>query len=493
MAGDEAGPLLYEVNTRVLLRRRARELGRAATLDDVADAELDRLAGLGFGWVWLLGVWRTGEDGRRVARTHAGWRRNFLAALPDLEEGDICASCFAIAGYEVAPELGGTAALRRLRARLRDRGLRLMLDFVPNHTAFDHPWVRERPELYVRGSKDDLARAPADYRRVYTERGPMVLACGRDPMFPAWPDVAQLDYGNPETRRAMGEGLLAVAELCDGVRCDMAMLILPTVFRRTWGIAAGSFWPDAIRGVRNRHPGFLFLAEAYWDLEWELLQQGFDHVYDKRLYDRLVARTARPVREHLRADPGFQRRLARFLENHDEARAAAAFPWEVHQAAAVLCHLAPGQRLFHQGQFEGIATRLPVQLSRAPAETPDPAVSEFYASLLRLLRRPVFHTGDWLCLDPAAAWPGNGSWDGFVAFQWTGVAGAHWIVVANYQPERGQCFLRCPGAAGGPVVLTDALGPARYERDGDDLASRGLYLDLPAWGYHVFELTRLSG
>ena len=195
------------------------------------------------------------------------------------------------------------------------------------------------------------------------------------------------------------------------------------------------------------------------------------------------------MRDHLRADPGHQRRLVRFLENHDEERAAGAFPWEVHRAAAVLCYLAPGLRLFHQGQFEGRAKHLSVHLSRAGAEPANPAVSAFYERLLDVLREPVFHEGDWRCLDPDEAWPGNGSRDGFIGFQWTGKCGARWIIAVNYQPCQGQCYLRCPGVAGGPVVLTDRLGSARHEREGGDLASRGLFLDMPAWGYHAFELT----
>src|SRR4030095_2191368 len=103
---------------------------------------------------------------------------------------------------------------------------------------------------------------------------------------------------------------------CAGVRCDMAMLVLPDVFERTWGVRAQPFWPDATRRVRERVPGFCFMAEGYCDLEWALQQQGFDYTYDKRLYDRLRDRHARPVREHLWAGLGYQDRMARFLENH---------------------------------------------------------------------------------------------------------------------------------------------------------------------------------
>ena len=147
--------------------------------------------------------------------------------------------------------------------------------------------------------------------------------------------------------------LLKIAGQCDGVRCDMAMLVLPDVFERTWGIPSQPFWPKATERVREQAPDFCFMAEVYWDLEWTLQQQGFDYTYDKRLYDRLRDRHARPVREHFWAGLDYQDKLARFLENHDEPRAAATFPPGVHEAAAVITFLSPGLRFFHQGQFEG--------------------------------------------------------------------------------------------------------------------------------------------
>ena len=85
----------------------------------------------------------------------------------------------------------------------------------------------------------------------------------------------------------MARELERIATMCDGVRCDMAMLILPDVFERTWGRRPEPFWPRTIERVRKAAPSFLFMAEVYWDLEWELQQQGFNYTYDKRLYDRL--------------------------------------------------------------------------------------------------------------------------------------------------------------------------------------------------------------
>jgi glycosidase len=176
-----------------------------------------------------------------------------------------------------------------------------MLDFVPNHTALDHPWVEDHPEYYVPGTEADLARAPQNYIRVRRTRGDRLLAHGRDPYFPGWPDTLQLDYGNPATQEAMIGELLKIAGQCDGVRCDMAMLVLPDVFERIWGRRAPVFWPKATQRVRQQVPGFRFMAEVYWDLEWTMLQQGFDYAYDKRLYDRLREGHARPVREHFLA------------------------------------------------------------------------------------------------------------------------------------------------------------------------------------------------
>ena len=295
-------PSLYQINTRVLLTELSRSLGRPATLDDIPDAELDRLAEMGFDWIWLLSVWQTGPAAQRISRSNHQWRREFEETLPDLREEDIAGSGFAITGYTVHRNLGGDAALARLRARMRQRGLRLMLDFVPNHMAPDHPWTDEHPDYFVHGSEDDLARSPRNYCRVETKNGPLLLAYGRDPYFDGWPDTLQLNYGNPELQQAMIGELERIAGQCDGVRCDMAMLVLPDVFERTWGIRADPFWPKAIESVRRKHPDFLFMAEVYWDMEWTLQQQGFDYTYDKRLYDRLREHHARPVREHLCAD-----------------------------------------------------------------------------------------------------------------------------------------------------------------------------------------------
>ena len=373
-------PSAYEINTRVFLNKLSQTLGRHATLDDIPDRELDLLGEYGFQWVWFLGVWQTGTEGRRTWLANLELRRELQDLLPDCSDVDVCGSCFAIQSYRVHSDFGGDSALERLRRRLRERGVRLLLDFVPNHTALDHAWVWKHPAYYVHGSEEQLTREPQNYKRVHTREGTGILACGRDPYFDAWPDTLQLNYAEPHCQEAQAAQLEQIAGLCDGVRCDMAMLVLPQVFKKTWGLESAPFWPEAIRRTRARRPGFLFIAEVYWDLEWTLQQDGFDYTYDKRLYDRLRNGDARPVRDHFRADIDYQRKSVRFLEHHDEPRAAAeSLRPEMHEAAAVLTYMCPGLRFIHQGQMDGLIRRIPMQLNRGPNENRQSG----FASILR--------------------------------------------------------------------------------------------------------------
>ncbi|HUJ78677.1 MAG TPA: alpha-amylase [Nitrospiria bacterium] len=273
----------------------------------------------------------------------------------------------------------------------------------------------------------------------------------------------------------------------------MAMLVLPEVFERTWGLKVEPFWPIATRRVRERFPDFCFMAEVYWDLEWTLQQQGFDFTYDKRLYDRLREGHAGPVRDHLRAALNYQNKMARFLENHDEPRAAATFPPEMHHAAAVITFLTPGLRFFHQGQFEGRRRRISPHLVRAPQEPIDAALHSFYDRFLTVLRQPVVREGAWKLLDCVPAWEGNGTWEDFLAWSWQARDGQRRLIAVNYAGHQSQCYVRIPlpDLAGRTMCLKDLMSPADYDRDGGDLALRGLYLDLPPWGYHVFEVKTL--
>ena len=489
---------LYELNTRVWLR----DLG-VTRLREVPDAALDAVAEDGFSLVWLMGVWAPSAAAEQAARAHPELRREARTALDDLRDEDIVASPYAIARYQVSPLLGGEADLLEIRARLERRGVGLILDFVPNHTAQDHPFVADHPERYVRapagrGSAAETFAAPGGAR----------IYCGRDPYFAPWTDTAQLDHRSAGTRAAMTRELQAVARLCDGVRCDMAMLVLSEVFARTWDrpdiapvadAASGEFWAEAIDAVRAERRGFLFMAEAYWGTEPRLHRLGFDLTYDKVLYDELVAGRAAGVMAHLRASGGAERHAVRFLENHDEERAAHRLDPALHQVAALVAMTLPGVRLFHQGQLEGVRRKIPVQLARRPREPDDPVLTPFYRELLAILRDPVLLAGRWQLLEPSPAWPGNPSHEAFVAYAWDGSMlgaagdGRHRLLVANLAPHAAQCRLRIdlPGIAGRELSISEIFaagdtpagdaslaGRPVYSRSGDALASEGLFLEL---------------
>ncbi|SPE23893.1 Alpha amylase, catalytic region (fragment) [Candidatus Sulfopaludibacter sp. SbA3] len=259
-------------------------------------AEWDSLADYGFDAVWLMGVWERSPAGIAIANRNRGLLDEFRRALPDFHPLDNVGSPYCVRRYVADQLLGGPQGLSAARKELAKRGVRLILDFVPNHVAPDHAWANDHPEYFIQGSDEDLANAPAAYLRV-AER---VIACGRDPYFPAWPDVLQLNAFHPGLRQAVRDTVTSIADQCDGIRCDMAMLLENPIFERTWGARAGErpateYWAEVIPAMKRSYPDFLFMAEAYWDREWDLQQQGFDFCYDKRLYDRLVASLRGPA------------------------------------------------------------------------------------------------------------------------------------------------------------------------------------------------------
>lgn len=481
-------PSLYQIDARSWLYRCSQAAGRCVHLDEVPESELDRLSNWGFNWIWLLGVWQTGPAGAAVSRNMAdAWR--FRDSLPDLSDEDITGSTFAVCSYEVHAQFGGQGALKTLRERLRARGIRLMLDFVPNHTAMDHLWVREHPDFYVAGSVSDLAQTPSDYFEAETNSGRKILAHGRDPYFPGWIDTAQLNYGNPAVQSVMKRGLQRIAALCDGVRCDMAMLLLPDVFRNTWGIEMQPFWPEAIAGARQANPEFVLMAEVYWNRERQLQELGFDYTYDKNLYDDLLQGKADAVRNHLSADSTYQNKSARFLENHDEKRIAAILPRAMQKPAAIVTYLAPGLRLFHDGQLEGATIKPNIHLRRRAVEPVDSDIAQFYKRLLDCLKRNVAQ-GDWSLLETLPAWNGNPTHSEFLCFAWLEAGWPRCLVAVNFSARQSQCYVKMPfpAIAGNALVLRDAMGTESYDRNGTELIDRGLYLDLPPWRYNVFEI-----
>jgi hypothetical protein len=482
--------MIYEINTWVWLNDLSRRKRRPVTLATVPAEDWDRLSGLGVDAVWLMGVWERSPAGIEVALRNDGLVADFRRALPDFATEDVVGSAYCVRRYGVDAQLGGAAGLAVARRALAERGLRLILDFVPNHVAPDHPWVLDHPEYFIRGTRDDLGRDPASFREV----GGTVFACGRDPYFPAWSDVLQLNAFDAGLRQAARDTVASIAEQCDGIRCDMAMLLLNDVFARTWAGRAGErpaadYWREVIPAIKDRWPEFLFIAEAYWDLEWELQQQGFDYCYDKRLYDRLVHADAESVRLHLLADLSYQQRLVRFIENHDEPRAAATFSPEKGRAAAVVALMLPGARLIHEGQLEGRRTRLPVFLGRRPEEPVDDGLVAFYGQLLGALDGRAFRDGNWqLC--ERSGWPDNPTWQHILAWCWE-AGDERALIVVNLSGQAAQARVRVPweDTRGRVWRLVDALSGESFERSGDEMRDVGLYVALAPWCAHFLHVS----
>lgn len=481
-------PIIYLINTWVWLNELGNGKKSPVTLATVPKSEWDAIAALGIDAVWFMGVWERSPAGIAVSMGNQGLLDDFRRALPDFTAADNVGSPYCIRNYIVFPHLGGPEGLVIARAELAKRGLRLILDFVPNHVAPDHPWVTDHPEYFIQGTPEDAAREPAAFLSV----GGQVFACGRDPFFPAWPDVLQLNAFNPGLRAAAIDTVNAIADQCDGVRCDMAMLMMNDIFQKTWGERAGAvpatdYWPDLTGAVRAAHPGFLFMAEAYWDMEWQLQQQGFDFCYDKKLYDRMEHGPAENVRLHLCADRAYQEGMVRFIENHDEPRAAATFPDGKGRAAAVAVLTLTGARLLHEGQFEGRKVRLPVFLGRRPAEPADRELATFYKNLLRETGHDLFRNGDWqLC--ERWGWPENQSCQNILSWCWL-KGSERAMILVNFSDVTSQALVNVPWDElhNKMWLLDDRLSGQTIERSGNDLRD-GLFVELGPWQCQLFRL-----
>ncbi|HKP12855.1 MAG TPA: alpha-amylase family glycosyl hydrolase, partial [Blastocatellia bacterium] len=320
---------------------------------------------------------------------------------------DFEGSPYAVPRYKFNQRLGGKDGFAALAKRAHKAGLSVIVDFVSNHMALDSPWIDEQADLFVTSFPRARQQQTSDF---FLHPSGEAVAFGRDPFFPPWNDTAQLDYSNPATRERMIDTLLWISQYADGVRCDMAMLVLREVFRRQWYPLASDewfkarmpaeFWDEAISTVKARRPDFKFIAEAYWDQEPYLRALGFDLCYEKKLMDALEARDATRVIERLRQNEATLRASLFFIENHDEARAASVFNTAENLTAAAMMLALPSSALIHEGQMEGKREKLPVQRVKPLVnEPPDSALREAYERLLRLTSADVFRKGSFTVFD----------------------------------------------------------------------------------------------
>lgn len=373
--------MIFELNVRVY----------GKPFNEITDLELQTWADLGFDWLWLMGIWRISPAGRLISKQMAA---------------DYEGSPYALLDYTINPDLGGETAFQDLVTRAHKVGLKVMADFIPNHMAVDSPLIYEQPDYFIHSNPGLRNERPRDY---FMHGSGRYLAHGRDPYFAGWEDTVQLDYVNPDLRAHQIKILERLAGLVDGLRCDMAMLILRDQIKSQWFPNAdqaafdmfmpNEFWPEAIGAVKKLRPDFIFMAEVYWDKEQYLQELGFDLTYDKKFYDLLLAGKPENVVSYLQTTPNYYlAHTVHFLENHDEHRAAAQFGSRAI-ACAVLSYSILGMPFVYQGQMEGFQEKLPVQrLHPLHKEVADENLAKVYQHLLSIIRDPLFRQGEMLTL-----------------------------------------------------------------------------------------------
>ncbi len=483
-------PKIYEINTRVWIKK----FGENTSLKDIPDEIWADLVQKGFDAVWLMGIWKRCEDIIEDCCFSPELVSSYSKSLPDWKKEDIIGSPYAIYSYEVSPHLGNIDDLKALRLKLNDLGLKLILDFVPNHFGASTGLIETHPEIFLQGDEDLLKKDSFTFFRTWKD-DKTILTHGRDPLFPAWTDTVQVNYFCKVARRFMTDVLIKLAGLCDGVRCDMAMLALNNIFHNTWlGVIdkynfpkpEEDFWLIAIKTVKEKYPDFVFIGEAYWDLEWNLQQLGFDYTYDKRLLDRLASADIPGVKAHLNADYDYQNKSVRFLENHDETRAAAKFGKYKSLAAAVLMTTVQGMKLYYDGQFDGRKVKLPVQLGREPEEKLSSKVRNFYDALLRITNDDIFRHGEWTMIEPLTAGGSDTTFEEIFVWMWC-FNNERRLVVINFSESKSCCRLKfIPDTSAENTVMIDLLTGEEYLRSVGEIKNIGLYIELKGFQSHIF-------
>lgn len=375
---------LLEINAITWLTEISNKCSKEITLLNISEDDLLEKT-KNYDAVWLMGVWERSKKSIQISKYWEQKNHEYKKVLSDLNpEEDIIGSAYSIHQYQGHRLLGGNKGLKRVHTFLNERGQKLILDFVPNHVGLTHPWTIEHPEYFIRASEEDYEFQGDKYRKV----GDNVYAHGKDPYFPPWSDTLQMNAFSQEYRDASVERLVQFSDLCDGVRCDMAMLMVNDIFGRNWEDHVNSkpteeYWVDVIQRVKNQNPDFKFIAEVYWDMEEDLIDQGFDYCYDKGFYDVLIGEKTQIIKEMLKRPVRIQSKLLRFIENHDEERAITKFGDNKSLAAISIIASSPSLTLVHEGQKDGYEIKTPVQLKRRPDEEKKPLLNKFYNQLIK--------------------------------------------------------------------------------------------------------------
>ncbi len=436
---------IYEINTLTWLQRLATKYKRDITLANVPDEDWDAVASYGCNTVWLMGVWQRSDAAIGVNRNDASFAPEMQEVLTDFNfDKDVIGSAYSIRDYTVSSVLGGNEALAIAREQLKKRSLKLLLDFVPNHVAPDHEWVTEHPEYFMLASDEEYVKRPHECMQINGSN----FALGRDPYGAPWSDVLQLHAFSTELRARASHTLLSIARQCDGVRCDMAMLMTNDIFKNTWqslisDVPQTEYWSDLITAIRSRYPEFLFIAEAYWGTQETLLDQGFDYCYNKDFYDALRDNDVESLKTLFAQPVAIQQRQVRFLENHDEPRIASILDYKQHTAAAILLATSPSARMYFDGQFDGIIIRTPVQLGRDPSLDPNEQIQQFYSKYSNLLKNIPCNQTSWQpCSVTAVTHSADATHEAVFAWKWQ-IADTYYLAVTNFSKQSTEVLVAC--------------------------------------------------
>ncbi|GAB4029473.1 MAG: hypothetical protein Fur0012_03940 [Elusimicrobiota bacterium] len=491
-----SNPHLIEINTRLWLKNlREKYSSPEMTISAIPDEEWLNLKHLGFDIIWLIGVWQCGKMSTEIAKNDAGLIEEAVRLGYDKEK--ICCSPYSILEYKLDESLGFEWELRALKDKLNSMGLKLFLDFVSNHAAIDRAYDDECINCLVLGDEEEYKRNPKMFHVREKDGKKIYVAYGKDPNFPSWYDTVQLNYFNPITREKMKNEFLKLLELCDGARCDMVMLTLNDVHESAWGWLLSKqgfskpqteFWQEVISQAKQLRPDFVFLAEVYWGLEWKLQQMGFDYTYDKVIYDRLKTMGADEIRGHLRAERLYQKRSARFIDNHDENPSVSSMGKNKAMAAAVIISTIRGLRFYNDMQLKGSAVRVPLQFAQFDADSlRNVEMEKFYERLLLTVDHPAFHGGEWNLCEPLPMNPEDKSYRNFIAFTWIQRRTMK-IVAVNYSQETSSCLLKVSvKAKGDSAVIFEEISDRFFSFKVEKLES-GLPLEnVPPYGFFIFD------
>jgi len=483
------GTSLIELSTRPWLYFLSHKYQSNITqLSDIPIEEFQLYVDRKIKWVWLMGLWELGDYGLHHDRTDPGLLKDYKVNLPDYNLDDVIGSPYAITQYHCNPQLGLDDDIRSLKQKLNSMGLLLMVDFVPNHSAVDAPTVKSNPEFYVRSPPNQ----PVDTSK-FTSGG---IAYGGSGAY-TWTDTLQFNYWDPTFRKARVQELLHVASLSDGMRCDMAYLLLNENIEANWGqpLAAWGYkkpstewWTGAILTVKAQYPHVIFAAEVYSPWETNLQQCGFDYTYDKTLYDRLGEGNLDEIRNWLSShSEEYLKHSVHFVSNHDEPRAAQFFgsTWRAN-AAAFIAYTIPGMRLYWMWENRGYNNKLDVHLRREQSESNRNETVQFYKTLWNITNDDVFDKGQWKYLQVIGS---NDGWR-LVAYRWHYLNKKR-LVVVNYSDTQGSgnIVLSNAEAVGGndTIPVRDLITDITYQRSAASLRSSGLSVVIPSWWAQIFE------